>query len=83
MIRFKNCRDCGRLTTKKHVCYLGIRYMIERKDTKQWLTYMGGWTNNPLNARIWEKQIRATYYLKTSTTIPSGLDCEVTEHEFF
>ena len=64
-----------------HVCKVGIKYFIERMDTRQW--YMKrGWTIDPLRAKLFNTKESAEEFLKMALDIPARLNCEVTEHEF-
>jgi len=73
-----------------HVCRLGIRYFIERMDTRQWFWTNGdkrinertsGWTDAPGKAKMFVTKDEAEEYLKNSW-IPPRIECQVTEHEF-
>lgn len=61
-----------------HRCRLGIKYFIERMDTREWWP----WTNDPMKAKMFDTKEDAQKYLMESTEISARIQCEVTEHEF-
>jgi len=65
-----------------HVCRLGTKYFIERKDTNQWWVAFTTWTNDPMQATMFNTRQEAEEFLKTTTDISARIEATVTEHEF-
>lgn len=67
---------------KKHVCRIGIMYMIERKDNNHWFSENDTWTTDPMEARVFPNKEFAEVFLRDTNKISFRIECIVTEHEF-